>query len=119
MSANCPVGLINGDIVRVDPIQYRQSSFRSARFANRRGVSSARAERRGDAEQLFVEQHDRSPLDPATARPLSMYRLNRGLELKTAGVMATRRFGGMAFRLFDQGQRPLLGVLLRQRNIAA
>jgi len=30
-----------------------------------------------------------------------VYRLNRGLELKAAGVTATRRFGEMAFRLFN------------------
>ena len=41
--ANRPVGLITGDIVRVDPIQRRQPRFRSVRFANRRGVSSSRA----------------------------------------------------------------------------
>jgi hypothetical protein len=30
-----------------------------------------------------------------------MYRLNRGLELKAAGAIATRRLGEMAFRLVD------------------
>jgi hypothetical protein len=30
-----------------------------------------------------------------------VYRLNRGLELKPAGATATRRFGEMAFCLFD------------------
>jgi hypothetical protein len=48
-----------------------------------------------------------------------MYRLNRGLELESAGATATRRFGKMAFRLFDQWQRPLLAILLRKRNVPA
>src|ERR1700737_4794053 len=108
MSANCPVGLISGDIVRGDPGQPRQPRFRSVSFANRRGVSSSRAKRRGDADELFVEQHDRNPLGPAAARPLSVYRLNRGLELKAAAVTATGRFAEMEFRLFDEWQRPLL-----------
>src|SRR6266853_6305280 len=108
MSANRPIGLISGNIVRVDPIQYRLPRFRSVSFANRRGKPSSRAKRRGDADQLFVEQHDRSPLGPAAARSLSMHRLNRGLELKPADAAATRRFGEMCFRLFDQWQRPLL-----------
>src|ERR1700737_561458 len=119
MSANCPVGLISGDIVRGDPGQPRQPRFRSVSFANRRGVSSSRAKRRGDADQLFVEQHDRSPLGPAAVRPLSVYRLNRGLQLKASGAIATRRFGKMAFRLFDQWQRPMLGMLLQERNVPA
>src|SRR5258708_2035617 len=101
MSANRPVGLISGHSVQVNSIQYCQSCFRSVSFANRRRVSSSRAKRRGDADQLFVEQHDRSPLGPAAARPLSVYRLNRGLELKPAAVTVTSRFGEMAFRLFD------------------
>ena len=58
-------------------------------------------ERRRYADQLFVEEHDRTPLSPTTARPLSMYRLNRGLELKAAAAAATRRVGEMAFRFFD------------------
>src|SRR5580692_7587181 len=111
MSANCPVGLISGDVLWVDPIQHRQSRFRSIRFSDRRGVSSSRAERRGYADQLFVEQHDRSPLGPAAARPLRVYRLNRGLELKPASATAIRRLGEMAFCFFDQWHRPLLGVL--------
>src|SRR5271169_3634353 len=101
MSANCPVGLISGDRGRVDSIQYRQSCFRSLRFGYRRGVSGLRAERRGYTDQPFVEQHDRIPLGVAAARPLGMYRLNCGLELKPARATATRCFGEVAFRLFD------------------
>jgi hypothetical protein len=101
MSANRPVGLINRDLVHIDPIHYRESCFRSVRFADRGGVSSSRAERWRYPEQLFVKQSDRSPLGPAAACPLSVYRLNRGLELKAAGATVTRRFGEMTFRFFD------------------
>jgi hypothetical protein len=95
VGANCPVGLKSGDIVRVDPIQYRQSCVRSVRFADRRCVPGPRAEGWGNADNLFVKQHNRCPLGPAAARSLSMHRLNRGLELKPAGAAATRRFGEM------------------------
>src|SRR5260370_37830987 len=101
VSANCPVGLITGDSVQVDPIEYRQPCFRSTRFGDRSGVSNPRAERRRYADQLLVEQHDCIPLSPAAARPLSVDRLNRGLELKPAGATATRCLGEMAFRFFD------------------
>ena len=101
MSANRPVGLINRDLVPVDSIQYRESCFRSVRFADRGGVSGSRAERWRYLEQLFVKQRDRTPLCPAAACPLGVYRLNRGLELKAAGPTVTRRFGEMAFRFFD------------------
>src|SRR5260370_36209253 len=57
------------------------SGFRSVRFTKRCGISSSRAERRRYTDKLFVEQHDRGP---AAAPPLSVYRLNRGLELKPA-----------------------------------
>ena len=101
MSADRPIGLITGDSVQVDPIECRPPCFRSVRLTNRRGVSGSCAERRGYSDQLFVEQHDRNPLGPAAARSLSVYRLNRGLELKPAGATAARCFGEMAFRLFD------------------
>jgi len=44
-----------------------------------------------------------------------MYRLNRGLEL-TGRRAAARRFGEMAFRLFDQWQRPLLELAPREEH---
>ena len=101
MSANRPVGLIARDGLEIDRVQYRQPRFRSPRFGYCRGVSSSRAERRRYADQLLVEKQDRTPFSPTTARPLSMYRLNRGLELKAAGAATTRRFGEMALCLFD------------------
>ena len=84
VSANCPVRLISGDIVRVDPIQHRQPRFGSICFGHCRGVSGLRAERRRYADQLFIKPYDRFPLNPAAARPLGMYRLNRGFKLKAA-----------------------------------
>src|SRR5580704_14893925 len=108
MSADRPVGLISGNGVQVNSIQYRQPCFRAVRFADCRSVSSSRAERRRYADQLFIEQHDRTPLGPAAACPLSVYRLNRGLKLKPASATETRCLGEMAFRFFDQWQRPLL-----------
>ena len=56
MSANGPVGLIIRDRFEVDPIQYREASFRPDRFAGRGGVPRSRAERWGNADQLFVKQ---------------------------------------------------------------
>jgi hypothetical protein len=41
--ADRPVGLISGDSVQVNSIQYCQSCFRSVRFADCRSVSSSRA----------------------------------------------------------------------------
>ena len=84
------------------------SEFFSSIFGNRGGISCARAERWGNADQLFVEEHDRGPLGPASARPLSVDRLNRGLELKPASAAPARRFREMALRLIDQWLRPQL-----------
>src|ERR1700733_899824 len=108
MRANRPIGLIDRDLIPIDPIHDRESCFRSVRFADGGGVSGSRAERRRYPEQLFVEQSDRSPLGPAAACPLSVYRLDRGLELKAAGATVPRRFGQMALCFFDKGQRPLM-----------
>src|SRR5258708_18534928 len=108
MGATSRGGLKRADGVGGFYPQPRQPRFRPASFANRRSVSSSSAERRGYADELLVEQHDRRPLGPAAVRPLSVYRLNRGLELKPASATATRRLGEMAFRFFDQWQRPLL-----------
>src|SRR5215472_3981630 len=119
MSANRPVGLICRDVSRLDRIQYRQPRFGPAGFGNGRGVSSTRAQCWGDADELFVEQHDRSPLGPAGARPLRVYRLNCGFELKSAGTTLLRRLGKVTFRLFDQWKRPLPRVLPRKRNVPA
>src|SRR5260370_17010784 len=107
MSANRPVGLISGNIVRVDPIQHRQPRFRSVSLANRRGKPSSRAKRWGDAVQLFVEQHDRSPLGPPAARSLSMHRLNRALELKPPPAAPTRPFARTCFAPLVQSHLPL------------
>src|SRR5262245_48653284 len=119
MSANRPVGLIARDVSRVDRIQHRQPRFGPTSFGNRRGISSTRAQRRGYADELFVEQHDRGPLGPAAARPLRVYRLNSGLELKAAGTTKPRCLGKVTFRLFDQWKRPLPRVLLGKRNVPA
>ena len=56
VSANRPVGLIARDGLQIDRVQYCQPRFRSVRFGYRRGVSGSRAERRGYADQLFVEE---------------------------------------------------------------
>jgi hypothetical protein len=119
VSAHRPVGLIARDGSEIDRAQYRQPRFRSLRFSYCRGVSSSRAERRGYADQLFVEQHDRNPLGPAAARPLRVYRLNRGFELKPAGATATRCFGEMAFRLFDQWLAEMVGIDLTEEQTLA
>src|SRR5262249_1926705 len=119
MSANRPVRLICRDVSGLDRIQYRQPRFGPAGFGNGRGVSSARAQCGGDADELFVEQHDRSPLGPAGARPLRVYRLNCGSELKSTGTHLLRRLGKVTFRLFNQWTRPLPRVLLRKRNVPA
>jgi hypothetical protein len=86
MSANCPVGLITGDMVRVDPIEYRQPCFRSLHFGYCRGISSSGAERRRYPDQLFVEQHDRNPLGPAAARRLRVCLLFFHLDHVVIGV---------------------------------
>src|ERR1700678_1663885 len=119
VSANRPVGLIGGDIVRVDPLQRYQPGFGSLRFGYGRGVSSSRAERRGYSDQLFIEHDDRVPLNSAAPRPLRRYRLSRRFKLKPAGGTATRRFAEMPFRLFNQGQRPVPANLLRERHVLA
>src|SRR5215469_12566942 len=119
MSANRPVGLICGDVSGLDRIQYCKPRLGPTGFGNGRGVSSAGAQRWGDADELFVEQHDRGPLGPAGARPLGVYRLNCGFELKSAGTTLLRRLGKVTFRLFDQWKRPLPRVLLRKRNVPA
>src|SRR5260370_40812153 len=114
MSANSPVGLIRGEMDRYVPIQPRQPRLRSVSFANRRGVSSSRAKRRGDADELFVEQHDRSPLGAAAARPLSVYWLHRCPASNASGATATQCFAEMVFRLFGDGPRPLRCILPRK-----
>ena len=104
MSANRPIRLIARDGSKVDRVQHRQPRFGSVCFGDSRRVSSSRAEGRRYADELFVEQHDCSPLGPAglaAAGPLSMHRLNCGFELKPPGAIVLRRLGELAFRLFD------------------
>ena len=86
MSANRPVGLISGDDSGVNRIQCRQPGFWSTPFGNGRRVSSSRAEGRRNPDELLVEPDDGKPLGPAAVRPLSVYRLNCGFELKSAGT---------------------------------
>ncbi len=69
--------------------------------------------------ELFVEEHDGIPRGPPAARPLSVHRLYGSFELKPPGATVTRCLGEMAFRLFDQGLRPLPGILFRERNVPA
>src|SRR5689334_8698536 len=99
MGTNCPVGLICRDIVRIDSIQHCEARFRSPCFGNRRCVSSSRAECRRYADQLFIEDGDGGPVNPASARPLSMYGLNRRFKLKAPGRSLAERLGEMALCL--------------------
>ena len=78
-----------------------ESCFRSFRFANRRGVSGLRAERRRYADQLFIEPHDRFPLSPTAACPLGMHGLNRCFELKPTEPPVLERLSEVVFRLFN------------------
>ena len=117
MSANCPVRLILRPSIRVNRLQNGESRFRPVRLRNRGGVSSSCAERWRYAEQLFVEQRYRCPVGPAAARTLSVRGLNCRFKLKSAGASLFERVSEIAFRLFYQRKRPLLGVLLRKRNV--
>jgi len=85
MSANRPIGLIVGDCVLIDRIQNGQPLFCSIRLRERGGVSNSRAKSGRDADQFFVEQRNRRPVSPASARTLSMYGLNCGFKLESAG----------------------------------
>src|SRR5262249_8740368 len=101
VSANRPIWLITGNRFSVDGIQYREAGFRSVRFGYRCGVAGARSERWRYADELLVEQHNRTPLRSAATRPLSVHRLNRGLKLEPAGATALRSLAEMLFRLLD------------------
>src|SRR6476646_7163972 len=83
VSADSPVRLIIRDSSQIHSVENREASFGSVRFGNRSGVSRLRADRWRYPEQLFVEQHDRRPIGPAGMRPLGMYRLNCGFQLKS------------------------------------
>src|SRR6516225_5525315 len=100
MCANRPVRLISGDGSEVDRIQYRQPGFGSTHFGNGRGVSRSRAERRRYPDELLVEPDDGNPLGAAAVRPLSVYRLNGGFELKSTGTAMPGCFSQVMFRLF-------------------
>lgn len=119
MSANRPVGLISSHSVLIHRIQNGQSCFGSVGFSNRGGVSGPRAERRRYAKQLFVEEHDRRPIGPASAGTLSVYGLDGSFELKAAGAAALKSFSQITFRFLYQRKRPLFGVLLGKGNVSA
>jgi hypothetical protein len=97
VSADRPIRLISRDGSKTYPIQCGEPRVRSVHLGHCRSVSGSRAESWRDADQLFIEQHDRVPLNPAAVGSFSMDRLNRGLELKAAHAAASRRFSEMAF----------------------
>src|SRR5262249_34945407 len=84
--SNRPVGLIVRHRSEFNFIQRCQPRSGPFRFGEGGSVSSARAERWRDTDQVLIEQHDRGPLGSTAARSLRMYRLDRGFKLKTAGA---------------------------------
>jgi len=100
VSANSPVGLITRDSIQLNRIEYRQACFRSVCFGNCCGVSSSRAERRRNPKQLFIESGDCQPLNAAAARPLGVYGLNRGFELKPPSAPVLESLSQMTLRFF-------------------
>src|SRR5258708_9081986 len=100
MRANRPIGLISRDCVAIHCRQNCEALLRRSCFGKSGGVSSLAADRRRHADELGVELNNRSPLNTATTCPPSMYRLNRGFQLKAAW---NSKFGCVcekAFRLF-------------------
>jgi len=87
------------DSALVHRLQNGESCFGSICFRNRGGVSGLSAKGWRYPEQLFVEQHDRRPVGPASARTLSMHGLNGGFELKSADAAMLESIGHMTFRL--------------------
>ena len=100
VSANRPVRLIMRHRFRVNRFQNGQSCFWSIRFRHRRGVSSSRAQCRGDAGKLLIEARDRRPLRPPGARALRVYRLNRQLRVEIGRRGRAESLGQMTFRIF-------------------
>ena len=64
-------------------------------------MPSLRPERRRYPEQLFIKQQDRRPIGPAGARPLGMYRLNCGFQLKPARARPLECLSQMVLGFLD------------------
>src|SRR5262249_14254819 len=100
--ADGPIGLIIQHGSELNFIQCSQACTWPFHFGQGGGVSSAGAQRRKYTDELLIEEHNGIPLGSTAARPLRMYRLDRGFKLKTAGATLLRCLGKMAFGFFDE-----------------